>query len=108
MKMENILLTLGIILFGISSTTLYKVVRLERRFMSNNSENISTDDELYEEAKKIVIAAHQCSVSLLQRKLKLGYARAARLVDMLEEGGIVAPAHGAEPHKVLINKNIIN
>ena len=63
------------------------------------------DDELYEEAKKIVIAAQTCSVSMLQRKLMLGYARATRLVDMLEEKGIVSSANGAEPRKVLIPKN---
>ena len=48
-------------------------------------------DELFEKAKDIVIHYQQGSVSLLQRKLKIGYARAARIMDELEEAGIVAP-----------------
>ena len=59
-------------------------------------------DDIYDEAKKIVIEAQTCSVSVLQRKLKLGYARAARIVEMLEEEGVVSSANGAEARKVLV------
>lgn len=59
-----------------------------------------SDDELYEEAKKLVIQSQKASSSLLQRRLKVGYARAARLVDMLEENGIVGPGEGAKPREV--------
>lgn len=58
------------------------------------------EDSLYEEAKRIVIQARKASASLLQRRLQIGYARAARLIDMLEEKGIVGPAEGAKPRKV--------
>jgi len=58
------------------------------------------DDPLYEEAKRVVIEAKRASASLLQRRLKLGYARAARLVDILEERGVVGPADGAKPREV--------
>lgn len=62
----------------------------------------SNDDELYEEAKKEVLRAKKASASLLQRRLRVGYARAARLVDILEERGIVGPADGAKPREIYI------
>lgn len=65
------------------------------------------DDELYEEARLCVIEAGKASTSYLQRKLKLGYARAARLMDSLEERGVIGPGDGAKPREVLekINRN---
>jgi S-DNA-T family DNA segregation ATPase FtsK/SpoIIIE len=60
------------------------------------------DDELYEEARTVVMEAGKASTSYIQRKLKVGYARAARLIDMLEERGIVGPGDGAKPREVLI------
>ena len=62
------------------------------------------DDNLYPEAKKIVIESGKASSSLLQRRLRVGYARAARLIDLLEENGIVGPGDGAKPREVLISK----
>lgn len=59
------------------------------------------EDELYEEAKKIVIHAGKASTSYLQRKLRIGYSRAARLIDMLEENGVIGPADGAKPREIL-------
>lgn len=60
------------------------------------------EDPLYEEAKKVVLEARKASASLLQRRLRLGYARAARLIDMLEERGVVGPADGAKPREILM------
>ncbi|MBI2610566.1 DNA translocase FtsK [Candidatus Kaiserbacteria bacterium] len=59
------------------------------------------DDELYPEAKRTVIEAGKASTSYLQRKLGLGYARAARLMDLLEERGVIGPADGAKPRDVI-------
>ena len=59
------------------------------------------EDTLYEEAKKIVFEYKKASASLLQRRLQIGYARAARLLDMLEERGVVGPADGAKPREIL-------
>jgi len=59
------------------------------------------DDELYEEARVTVIQAGKASTSFLQRKLRIGYARAARLVDMLEERGVVGAGSGAKPREVI-------
>ncbi len=59
------------------------------------------EDELYAEAKETVIAAGKASTSYLQRKLRIGYARAARLMDILEERGVIGPADGSKPREVL-------
>lgn len=61
-----------------------------------------TDDDLYAEAKRIVIEAEQASTSYLQRKLGVGYARAARLMDKLEEGGVIGPSKGAARRAVIM------
>ncbi len=57
-------------------------------------------DELYETAKGIVVQHQQGSISLLQRRLKIGYSRAARLIDEMEEEGVVGPADGSKPRQV--------
>lgn len=59
------------------------------------------EDDLYEDARQIVIEAGKASTSFLQRKLKVGYSRAARLIDMLEERGVIGPGDGAKPREVL-------
>ncbi len=59
-------------------------------------------DELYDEAIRVVREAKKASASLLQRRLKVGYARAARLLDIMEEKGIVGPGEGAKPREVKI------
>ncbi len=61
------------------------------------------DDALYEEARAIIVEAGKGSTSYLQRKLKVGYARAARLMDMLEERGVIGAADGAKPRDVLVS-----
>lgn len=58
------------------------------------------EDPLYEEAKRVVIEAKKASASLLQRRLRVGYARAARLIDILEEQGVVGPGEGAKPREI--------
>ena len=59
-------------------------------------------DELFEEAAKIIVRHQQGSVSLLQRRLKVGYSRAARLIDELEAAGIVGPFDGSKAREVLV------
>ncbi len=60
------------------------------------------EDELLPEAKEIILKYKKASASLLQRRLRIGYARAARLLDLLEEEGIIGPAEGAKPREILI------
>jgi S-DNA-T family DNA segregation ATPase FtsK/SpoIIIE len=59
------------------------------------------DDPSYEEAKELVIQSGKASASLLQRRMRVGYARAARLLDILEDQGVIGPADGAKPREVL-------
>ncbi len=66
------------------------------------SESNTDDDPLLEEAKDTVIRSNKASATLLQRRLKIGYARAARLLDLLESQGIIGPGDGAKPREVLI------
>jgi len=61
-------------------------------------------DSLYEEAKETILTADKASTSFLQRKLRIGYARAARIMDMLEEDGIIGPADGSKPRQVIENQ----
>ncbi|MFH0951516.1 MAG: DNA translocase FtsK 4TM domain-containing protein [bacterium] len=62
------------------------------------------DDQLTNEAKEIVINAGKASATLLQRRLSIGYARAAKILDILEERGIIGPPTGAKPREVMITK----
>jgi S-DNA-T family DNA segregation ATPase FtsK/SpoIIIE len=59
------------------------------------------DDSMYEEAKQLVLQTKIASTSFIQRKLRVGYSRAARLVDLLEERGIIGPANGARPREIM-------
>ncbi len=61
-------------------------------------------DELYEKAKAFVIKSENASASFLQRKLLIGYARAARILDELFVEGVIGPALGAAPRKILVKK----
>jgi S-DNA-T family DNA segregation ATPase FtsK/SpoIIIE len=60
------------------------------------------DDSMYEEAREVVVKAGRASTSFLQRRLRVGYSRAARLMDVLEERGIIGPQDGAKPREVLL------
>ncbi|MBI4530155.1 MAG: DNA translocase FtsK 4TM domain-containing protein [Candidatus Latescibacteria bacterium] len=64
-------------------------------------------DELFEEAARTVVHYQQGSASLLQRRLKVGYARAARLIDELEAAGIVGPAEGSRSREVLVDEDLL-
>ena len=70
----------------------------------SDSGDIDTSDERLEEAIDFVVESGTCSTSSLQRRLKLGYGRAARLVDIMEEMGIVGPLEGSKPRQVLMTK----
>lgn len=66
----------------------------------------SSDDVLYSQAKEMVITAGQASISSLQRRLSIGYNRSAKIIDALEENGIIGPANGSKPRKVLIADDV--
>ncbi len=66
-----------------------------------SDESLEDDDELYEDARTVVMEAGKGSTSYIQRKLRVGYARAARLMDLLEERGVIGPADGSKPRMVI-------
>jgi len=68
---------------------------------SEGGDGEDVDDDMYEAARAAVLEAGKASTSYIQRKLRVGYARAARLVDMLEERGVIGPADGAKPREIL-------
>ena len=63
----------------------------------------NNDDDLYKDAVKVVIDSNKASASLLQRRLRVGYARAARLIENMEDQGIIGPADGARSREVLVS-----
>lgn len=77
------------------------VEELDKKGDNEFFDSDSSDDEaIYEEARKLIIKTRKASASFLQRRLRLGYARAARIIDMLEERGVVGPGEGAKPRDV--------
>ncbi|HOM33238.1 MAG TPA: DNA translocase FtsK 4TM domain-containing protein [Candidatus Paceibacterota bacterium] len=79
--------------------------QMEEISLNNNYADSLEMDELYPEAYKVVVTTQKASASFLQRRLRVGYARAARLLDLLEEHGVIGPGDGAKPREVLIKTN---
>ena len=75
---------------------------VSEEFGTSHDNNINERDQLFREAAEVIVTAQQGSASLLQRKLKLGYNRAGRLIDQLEAAGIVGPFEGSKARQVLI------
>ena len=79
--------------------------RIERaNSVVSSVEDKAPDDELLSDAIELVVQAQQASVSMLQRRFRIGYNRAARIVDMMEERQIVGPQDGSRPRQVLITE----
>lgn len=68
-----------------------------------HSDGLDADDDMFKDAVRAVIEARKASTSLLQRRLRIGYGRAARLIETMEEQGIIGPADGSRPREVLIH-----
>ena len=65
-----------------------------------------SSDPMYEDVKKFVIQSNRASTSLIQRRFSVGYSRAARLMDSLEKEGIIGPANGSKPRKILVHNTL--
>lgn len=65
------------------------------------------DDPMYQEALEFVLSHRKASTSLLQRRLAIGYNRAARIIDVMEENGVIGPARGSKPRQVLMGENVL-
>ena len=66
-----------------------------------SDDDTEVDDSMLEEARKVVVESGKASTSFLQRRLSLGYSRAARIMDMLEARGVVGPQNGSKPREIL-------
>ena len=73
---------------------------------SSGSGGDGSHDSMFEQVVEIVVELSEVSTSMLQRKCKLGYARAARIMDEMEQEGIIGPYEGARPRKVLMNRQM--
>ena len=62
---------------------------------------------MYVDAVRTVIQEGKCSITLIQRRLQLGYARAARIVDVMEREGVVSPGEGSKPREVLVGEEVL-
>ncbi|PID41233.1 MAG: cell division protein FtsK [Proteobacteria bacterium] len=76
--------------------------QVEEENVSAGLENGETFDERYDEAVAVVCESGQASISMVQRRLRIGYNRAARIIEMMEKEGVVGPADGARPREVLV------
>jgi len=89
------------------SAALFEQELENTQYTSTSDEDEAELDELYEEAKNLVIDARQASASYLQRRFKIGYNRAARMIELMEKEGIVGPADGAKPREIYVPKREI-
>ena len=80
-----------------------KIVRVLKKPSTQAEEEFGEKDTLYERAVELVLLTGQASASYLQRKFKLGYARAARIIDQMEQEGIVGPTEGSKPREILVD-----
>ena len=69
----------------------------------NESNTVDDRDEIYDEAARFVVQSGQASTSMLQRRFRIGFSRAGRLIDMLERDGVVGPADGSKPREILVS-----
>lgn len=81
-------------------------VDLDEAVLAGSTADEDVEDGLYKEAKQLVIESRKASASLLQRRLRVGYARAARILDILEEKGIIGPGDGAKPREVFVGRAV--
>lgn len=82
-----------------------KIVRVLKSPVGYVEEDPGEKDPIFDKAVQLIIHTGQASASYLQRKLKLGYARAARIIDQMEEEGIVGPSEGSKPREILIDRD---
>jgi CheY-like chemotaxis protein len=105
--MEILTLLFSVLSTALGAFAVYKMLKIEARLGKGSFEFVAEDgkdDELYEQAKEEVIRAGKASTSFLQRRFRIGYGRAAVLIDLLEDNGIVAPANGVVPRAVLVSR----
>lgn len=94
----------GVVWLAIKVTSIEAILKPKKGQVTGWSEDDDEKDELYEQAEQEVLRAGKASTSLLQRRLGIGYGRAARIMDTLEENGIIEEADGSKPRRVIVAK----
>ena len=89
------------------TNTEYDQEAIEAIEENSKVKEVDDEDELIDEAARVIIDENTASVSLLQRKLRIGYARAGRIIDQLEAKGVVGPYEGSKPRKVLVDRSYL-
>jgi DNA segregation ATPase FtsK/SpoIIIE, S-DNA-T family len=82
-----------------------EVLRPPAESEAGGGEGGDSDDELYDEAARLVVAERQASASFLQRRMRIGFSRAARLIDIMEREGLLGPPQGSKPREVLVKRD---
>jgi DNA segregation ATPase FtsK/SpoIIIE, S-DNA-T family len=84
------------------------VLRAPAESEGGAGEGADSDDELYDEAARLVVAERQASASFLQRRMRIGFSRAARLIDIMERDGLLGPPQGSKPREVLVKPDFFS
>ncbi|MGD0336443.1 MAG: DNA translocase FtsK [Candidatus Omnitrophota bacterium] len=79
-----------------------EILKEQQKTLMSNGEK----DELYDEAVRVIMESNQASASILQRRLRLGYTRAARIIDTMEQEGLVGPFEGSKPRKIIVDRQV--
>lgn len=103
---EEVLDVVGYIKEKTEATT-YNQEAIDTIEENSKVKELDEEDELLDQATQIIIDENTASVSLLQRKLRIGYARAGRIIDQLESKGVVGPYEGSKPRKVLVDRSYL-
>lgn len=86
-------------------TDIYTKLKEVKKLKELDDEKDLDIDDLYDEAKEFVIEVERASASLLQRHFNIGYMKAAKLIDMLEENKVISPAEGSKPREVYVDED---
>jgi S-DNA-T family DNA segregation ATPase FtsK/SpoIIIE len=85
----------------------YDETVLEEPKETRGGSEVGERDDMFFDAVRTVVNEGKCSITLIQRRLQLGYARAARIVDMMEQEGIVSPGEGSKPREILVSADFV-
>jgi S-DNA-T family DNA segregation ATPase FtsK/SpoIIIE len=85
-----------------------EVLRAPAESEGASGDGADSDDELYDEAARLVVAERQASASFLQRRMRIGFSRAARLIDIMERDGLLGPPQGSKPREVLVKPDFFS